>query len=456
MATLSSSNPWTASKPTDLTKSVGFSGLSSSGNSRSFKDVVAGGSSSSSPKLDLVQISYKSFPALMFDDKVCSALPGEGEARPQDAELKLYRRVYSSPQQFGAVCGNPNPTTLNTPSMANRRSNRLLGASQFRNQSITHGRQVSASFHPGGQNAAGEGTSAPSLEDRIRKMEESQNEILQLLREPRRSALAPLGEIPLSREPMPAEDVLSEHLNVEVPPPPPRRRPRAHQDNELADTASSTHPSQAGRQPLIPPGAPGDLDQPHVVELPHNALRYELRRLPAARARLSKTARLSRGSRRLTQAGQPARLPPGSRKPAASSGSRRLTQAGQPARLPPGSRKPAASSGSRPAHASRIRLQLGSRQAGMPGRLPDTPNGARRRLDRRHCRRLPDAGGRRLSRPGPFPGPISGLERSNRTFLGSPGPFFDIPDSILALSESFGASTVEILFKPLQKIPQEL
>ncbi|KAL0917636.1 hypothetical protein M5K25_012712 [Dendrobium thyrsiflorum] len=110
-------------------------------------------------------------------------------------------------------------------------------------------------------------------------MEESQNEILQLLREPRRSALAPLGEIPLPREPMPAEDVLSEHPHVEIPPPPPRRCPRAHQDNELADTASSTHPSQADRQPLIPPGAPEDLDRSHIAELPRNALRHELRRL---------------------------------------------------------------------------------------------------------------------------------------------------------------------------------
>ncbi|KAL0920014.1 hypothetical protein M5K25_009114 [Dendrobium thyrsiflorum] len=63
--------------------------------------------------------------------------------------------------------------------MANRRSNRILGASRSnshhsRNQSMNHGHQISASFHPRGQNAAGEGTSSPSLEDRIRKMEESQ------------------------------------------------------------------------------------------------------------------------------------------------------------------------------------------------------------------------------------------------------------------------------------------
>ncbi|KAL0924790.1 hypothetical protein M5K25_005648 [Dendrobium thyrsiflorum] len=95
-------------------------------------------------------------------------------------------------------------------------------------------------------NAAGEGTSGPSLEDRIRKMEESQNEIFQLLREPRRPALEPQEEIHLPRESMLTEDVRSEHLHVEVPFPPPRRRPQTHQDNELADTARSTHPSQAG------------------------------------------------------------------------------------------------------------------------------------------------------------------------------------------------------------------
>ncbi|KAL0920621.1 hypothetical protein M5K25_009768 [Dendrobium thyrsiflorum] len=102
--------------------------------------------------------------------------------------------------------------------MANRRSNRILGAfrsnsHQSRNQSINYRCQVSASFHLGGQNATGEGTSAPSLEDRIRKMEESQNEILQLLREPRRPALAPQEEIPLPREPMLAEDIQFEHLH---------------------------------------------------------------------------------------------------------------------------------------------------------------------------------------------------------------------------------------------------
>ncbi|KAL0909137.1 hypothetical protein M5K25_023669 [Dendrobium thyrsiflorum] len=168
--------------------------------------------------------------------------------------------------------------------MANRRSNRLLGASrsnshQSRNQSVSHRRQASTSLQPGGQNAVGEGTSGQSLEDRIRKMEEAQNEILHLLREPRRPALAPHEEIPLPQEPMLAEGVQSEHLHVEVPPPPPRRHPRTHQDNELADTASSTRPSQAGRQPLIPPGAPEDLDRPRAAELPRNALRHELRRL---------------------------------------------------------------------------------------------------------------------------------------------------------------------------------
>ncbi|KAH0466663.1 hypothetical protein IEQ34_003901 [Dendrobium chrysotoxum] len=59
MTTTSSLNPWIACKPTDTGKSMGLSGVSSNSNSRSFKDVVAGGSSSSSPKLDLVQTSLK-------------------------------------------------------------------------------------------------------------------------------------------------------------------------------------------------------------------------------------------------------------------------------------------------------------------------------------------------------------------------------------------------------------
>ncbi|KAL0915706.1 hypothetical protein M5K25_013157 [Dendrobium thyrsiflorum] len=98
-------------------------------------------------------------------------MPNKAPLLPQkDAKLQLYRRVYSSPQQFGTVCGKHNPTILSSHSMANRRSNRLLGASrsnshQSRNQSVSHRHLVSASFHPGGQNTAGEGTSAPSLED---------------------------------------------------------------------------------------------------------------------------------------------------------------------------------------------------------------------------------------------------------------------------------------------------
>ncbi|KAL0913018.1 hypothetical protein M5K25_016447 [Dendrobium thyrsiflorum] len=55
---------------------------------------------------------------------------------------------------------------------------------------LTDGRQASVSFHPGGQNPAREGTSGPSMEDRIRKMEESQKEILQLLRGARLPMLA--------------------------------------------------------------------------------------------------------------------------------------------------------------------------------------------------------------------------------------------------------------------------
>ncbi|KAL0913879.1 hypothetical protein M5K25_017371 [Dendrobium thyrsiflorum] len=168
--------------------------------------------------------------------------------------------------------------------MANRRSNRILGASrsnthQSGNQSMNHGRQVSASFRPGGQHVVGEGTSGPSLEERIRKMEESQNEILQLLRETRQPALAPQEEVLLPQDPLGMDDVQLDHLHAEIPLPPLRRHPQSRQDDELADTASSTHPSYIGRQPRIPPDLPEDLAQPHVAELPRNTLRHELRRL---------------------------------------------------------------------------------------------------------------------------------------------------------------------------------
>ncbi|KAL0905289.1 hypothetical protein M5K25_023698 [Dendrobium thyrsiflorum] len=164
------------------------------------------------------------------------------------------------------------------------RSNRILGASrsnthQSMNQSVNHGRQVSASFYPGGQHAAGEGTSGPSLEERIQKMEESQKEILQLLREARQPALITQEEVLLPQDPPLPEGVQFEHLHEESPLPLPRRHPQSRQDNKLADTSSSTHPSHTGQQPRIPPDLPEDLAQPHVAELPHNTLRRELRRL---------------------------------------------------------------------------------------------------------------------------------------------------------------------------------
>ncbi|KAL0927258.1 hypothetical protein M5K25_001421 [Dendrobium thyrsiflorum] len=168
--------------------------------------------------------------------------------------------------------------------MVNRRSSRIVGTSrsnshQSRNQSMNHRRPISASFYPGGKNAAGEGTSGPSLEERIRKMEESHNEILQLLRETRQPALPQREEVLLPRDPPGIEEVQPEHLQAEIDLPPPRRHPRSLQDNELADTASSTHPSQTGQQHLIPPDLHEDLAQPYVVELPRDTLRRELRRL---------------------------------------------------------------------------------------------------------------------------------------------------------------------------------
>ncbi|KAL0924943.1 hypothetical protein M5K25_005804 [Dendrobium thyrsiflorum] len=169
------------------------------------------------------------------------------DARHSTGPLPKLRRT-PDPQQFGVVCGNHNPIILSTPSIANRRSNRILGASrsnshQSRNQFINHGHQVSASFYPGGRNAVGEGTSGPSLEDRIQKMEESQNEILQLLRETRQPMLAPWEEIHLPRDPPGLEDVQPEHLHIEILLPPPRMHPQSHQNDELADIKSSTHPS---------------------------------------------------------------------------------------------------------------------------------------------------------------------------------------------------------------------
>ncbi|KAL0921022.1 hypothetical protein M5K25_008049 [Dendrobium thyrsiflorum] len=168
--------------------------------------------------------------------------------------------------------------------MVNRHSSRIVGASrsnshQSRNQSMNHRRPISGSFYLGGQNVAGEGTSGPSLEERIRKMEESQNEILQLLRETRQLALAPPEEVLLPQNPPLANGVQFEHLQEENPLPLPRMHPLSQQDNELADTTSSTHPSHTGRQPRIPQDLPEDLARSHVAELPRNALRHELRRL---------------------------------------------------------------------------------------------------------------------------------------------------------------------------------
>ncbi|KAL0905039.1 hypothetical protein M5K25_027210 [Dendrobium thyrsiflorum] len=110
-------------------------------------------------------------------------------------------------------------------------------------------------------------------------MEESHNEILQLLRETRQPALQQREEVLLPRDPPGIEEVQPEHLQAEIHLPPPRRHPRSLQDNELADTASSTHPSQTGQQHLIPPDLHEDLAQPYVVELPRDTLRRELRKL---------------------------------------------------------------------------------------------------------------------------------------------------------------------------------
>ncbi|KAH0470508.1 hypothetical protein IEQ34_000231 [Dendrobium chrysotoxum] len=61
MMTPSSSNPWLS--------------LNAAGKTCSFKDVLAGGTSSSTLKLDLVQMSFKGFSAVIFDAKVIAQLP---------------------------------------------------------------------------------------------------------------------------------------------------------------------------------------------------------------------------------------------------------------------------------------------------------------------------------------------------------------------------------------------
>ncbi|KAL0928720.1 hypothetical protein M5K25_000635 [Dendrobium thyrsiflorum] len=61
-------------------------------------------------------------------------------------------------------------------------------------------------------------------------------------------------------------------LNFNIPLPPPRGRQLSHQDNELTDTTSSTHPSHTGRQPRIPPDIPEDMARPHIAELPRKCV----------------------------------------------------------------------------------------------------------------------------------------------------------------------------------------
>ncbi|KAL0903964.1 hypothetical protein M5K25_026030 [Dendrobium thyrsiflorum] len=182
--------------------------------------------------------------------------------------------------------------------MVNRRSSRIVGTSrsnshQSRNQSMNHRRPISASFYPGGQNAAGEGTSGPSLEERIRKMEESHNEILQLLRETRQPALPQREEVFLPRDPPGLEEVQPKHLQAEIPLPPPRRHSQSHQNNEVADTASSTHPN------LLE-----DLAQAHVAEFPRNALRHELRRLKSINRALISPRRGEKKKKRRRRRGE--------------------------------------------------------------------------------------------------------------------------------------------------------
>ncbi|XP_028556944.1 uncharacterized protein LOC110115884 [Dendrobium catenatum] len=110
-------------------------------------------------------------------------------------------------------------------------------------------------------------------------MEESQNEILQLLRENQQPALAQQEEVFLPQNPPRVEDVQFGHLQAEVHLPPRRRFPQSRQDSEIVDTASSTHPPPSIRQPRILPDLPEDSAQPHGAELPHDALRHELRKL---------------------------------------------------------------------------------------------------------------------------------------------------------------------------------
>ncbi|KAL0923775.1 hypothetical protein M5K25_007848 [Dendrobium thyrsiflorum] len=157
--------------------------------------------------------------------------------------------------------------------MANRRSNRHQGASRSnshmsRNQSLNQGRQASASFHPGGQNPAGEGTSGPSMEDRIRKMEESQKEILHLLRGARQPILVEQEEVHLPQAPSLARGVQPEHVQADIHMPQSRGRLKTQQDVDLVDTASSTHPFRPSQLVRIPSDIPEDVAQPLITDLP--------------------------------------------------------------------------------------------------------------------------------------------------------------------------------------------
>ncbi|XP_020592629.1 fructose-bisphosphate aldolase-lysine N-methyltransferase, chloroplastic [Phalaenopsis equestris] len=160
--------------------------------------------------------------------------------------------------------------------MTTRHNVRDNGAScsnthRSREQSRSQGLHASSSSCPGRRYPANEDISGPSIEDRMRRMEESQLEILQLLRGAQQPLPTPLDE---TRLPLPTPLTTRRTGNISfggtrtAPPPQEGTHPMLGRDVELLDTASSTHPSRAARP-----------TSPHLPVISDDVIRNELRRL---------------------------------------------------------------------------------------------------------------------------------------------------------------------------------
>ncbi|PKU62387.1 hypothetical protein MA16_Dca024689 [Dendrobium catenatum] len=91
--------------------------------------------------------------------------------------------------------------------------------------------------------------------------------------------LAEQEEIHLPQDPSLARGVQPERVQADIPISQSRGHPKTQQDVDLADTASSTHPFRPSQLVRIPSDISEDLADPHIVDLPRNVLRHELRRL---------------------------------------------------------------------------------------------------------------------------------------------------------------------------------